>query len=151
MDLENVWRLYCDVCVQNVGRPLFGARDELVNYVWLTFKFSQTYVNNKFTLRFASISGVNLHNFHGRNLYEFQRSKPFSKLHLLYLYPLSKQSFPNYGQNTRRGSIRISRSILDSPTASKQVHSIHLRILFHTISWRRNFFSHVNTLRNFIY
>ena len=36
--------------------------------------------------------------FHGRNLYDFQRSKPFSKLHLLYLYPLSKQSFPNYSK-----------------------------------------------------
>ena len=39
------------------------------------------------------------------------------KLHLLYLYPLSKQSFPNYGQNLRRNSLRISRSILVSPTA----------------------------------
>ena len=48
--------------------------------------------------------------FHGRNLYEFQRSKPFSKLHLLYLYPLSKQTFSNYSQNTRRSSLPISRS-----------------------------------------
>ena len=48
--------------------------------------------------------------FHGRNIYDFQRSKPFSKLHLVYLYPLSKQSFPNYSQNTRRSSLRISRS-----------------------------------------
>ena len=55
--------------------------------------------------------------FHGRNLYEFQRSKPFSKLHLPYLYPLSKQSFPNCNQNTRRSSLRISRSILVSQTA----------------------------------
>ena len=47
--------------------------------------------------------------FHGRNLYDFQRSKRFSKLHLLYLYALSKQSFPNYS-NTRRSSPRISRS-----------------------------------------
>ena len=69
--------------------------------------------------------------FHGQNLYEFQRSKQFSKLNLLYLYPLSKQSFPNYSQNTRHSSLWISWSILDSPTASKQVllHSFHLRLL----------------------
>ena len=72
--------------------------------------------------------------FHGRNLYEFQRSKPFSKLHLLYLYPLNKQSFPNYNQNTRRSSLRTSRSILVSQTASKQVHSFYLRL---SGAWRK--------------
>ena len=65
--------------------------------------------------------------FHGRNLYDFQRSKPLSKLHLLYLYPLSKQCFPNYSRNTRRSSLRISRSTPVSQIASKQVlpHSFH--------------------------
>ena len=49
---------------------------------------------------------------------------------MLYLYLLSKQSFPNYGQNTRCSSLRISQSILVSLTASKQVlqHSFHLRL-----------------------
>ena len=88
---------------------------------------------------------------HGRNLYEFQRSKPFSKLHLLYLYPLSKQSFPNYSQNARRSSLRISRSILHSPTAPKQVlpHSFHLSLngTWHKI---RHAFNSRNCPRNFL-
>ena len=70
-----------------------------------------------FTLTWVCIS------FHWQNFYEFQRSKPFSKLHLLYLNPLSKQSFPNYSQNIRRSSLQISRSILVSQTKQVLLHS----------------------------
>ena len=34
------------------------------------------------------------------------------KLHLLYLYPLSKQGFPNYGQNLRRNSRDVKYALL---------------------------------------
>ena len=39
----------------------------------LLLNITQTYVNKKLKLRFASILGVNCIIFHGRNIYEFQR------------------------------------------------------------------------------
>ena len=81
-------------------------------------------VNNVFALRRPTFTLTWICiSFHWQNLYEFQRSKPFSKLHLLYLNPLSKQSFPNYSQNIRRSSLQISRSILVSQTKQVLLHS----------------------------
>ena len=140
-----LWRLECRVELLR----LWSTRDQLSNTAWLEKKAKKpfTSVNNVFALRkptfiFEYHPNLCKENgslqfrawiciiFHGQNFYDFQRSKLFSRLHLLYLYPLSKQSFPNYSQNTRHSSLRISPFILVSQTASKQVllHSFHLRL-----------------------
>ena len=132
-----LWRLECGV----ESPRLWSTRDQGSNIAWSEKKAKKPFpsVNNVFALRkptFAFKYHPNLCKkssnygslqfqawictiFHGRNLYDFQRSKPFSKLHLLYLYlyPLSKHSFPNYSQNSRRSSLQISRSIQVSQTA----------------------------------
>ena len=142
------WRMECGV----ESPRLWSTRDQGSNIAWsekkakkpfpsvnnvfalrrptFTFKYHPNWSKQKLKLRFASISSVNLHNLSWTKSLWISKIKTISQLHQLYLYPLSKQSFPNYSQNTRRSSLRISRSIPVSQTSSKQVllHSFRLRL-----------------------
>ena len=120
-----LWWLECRV----ESLHLWSMRDQGSNIAWLEKEKKKVKkpfptVNNVFALRRPTFTLTWICiSFHWQNRYEFQRSKPFSKLHLLYLNPLSKQSFPNYSQNIRRSSLQISRSILVSQTKQVLLHS----------------------------